>query len=701
MLKVRESDDFASVFDDAATSVRSRQPFVRNLAPGSTRAAMLAGLAQRLDGIPIVIQPGADQVDRALLQVAHALGPDVEAEVAQRLHDDPATAFPVLRTALDQRPLLVAGEENLGQIMGDTALNELCEPAVSALSDWVSEHAMVRLGVGIASAATLDLPKAPPITLENGAPINGGALWSRCAGDADTFRLANAALALSGETDDKSLGSLAPTALRRAIIEVLPDSAVRFLELLATHRTDMPSSVVSTLVGGVQATSMLSRLASVGLLHRTATGWRPAVRWSTRSADAFFSRTTSLHRELGHAFRRTFADPKDGRAALSVLHAFRHLVGAGEAEQAFELARYAAPLLIAHARDVSRRADTPDEYEHAARLYGAILQAVQQQRVRLPVELHGYARHYFHYNRAKAELEPIDETARGYALSVEEWRGHAMFWSRLARIRFYQRRRQEAFEVLKEAESAVDAHVNKYNTLIGRTVEGLLRQTPPMLDEAIEVWADFHPTSGRAKATGRRLERALKVGWLVRELDAKSGPAVVLQRPQVLFIERVQRMWRARLDSLTVHADGPTPATAKRALGDALRRRADELLSAYTHQLASRERLEKQVLFGIVDVLTSRLGALPVDTAWVIGFVERDADGQVWLTDRSNAGGRYVVPKSVLGEAPLSNRPCFAKVACDARGVPEGPVVVLDEPFDGDEQALFNWWLAKASGDAG
>ncbi|NOY24309.1 MAG: hypothetical protein GXP62_00390, partial [Oligoflexia bacterium] len=593
-------------------------------------------------------------------------------------------------SALGDRLLFVGGQEHLGNLLGEPSLDHVRETEIRALGGWLERRATVRLGVGLTDADVLRL-ECPLFEINNGAPLDVAPLWQRCGGDPELFRLSASWMALTDTRNPDELRVPAATDIRRAIIGVLPEDATKVLYAVTTHGGDLPHEVMGPLVGPRVPTDLL---AKAGLLRRTAIGWRTTSDWTGWLHVETREDIEELHRGLAAAFRQLFVDASEPRCALHVLAAFRHHLEAGDVDQALSVARYAAPLLLAHARSLSIAARTPDAYARASRLYEVVLEEVERGRLRLPDPYVGYSRHYLHYNRAKAGLERIEETARGYARSTEEWPEHAMFWSRLIRSRFYQGRDSDALAALAEGGRRVPEHPMKREILIGRTVEGLLRHQPPLVGAAVAVWADFRPGSPRTRATARRLSRKLERGWEVQRLPTSGGLDVVFRRRQRVFILARRHDWLARVDALGLDATGTSPALAWLALGDAVRARAEELLAAYTHQMEPKDRFHKQLLLGVVDVLASRLGGLPTDTAWVVGQIET-RDGALWLHDRSSGGGWYALHDGLKEPPVLDERPRLAKVRCDERGVPTGPVIEFDRPFDGDADELFAWWRSR------
>ena len=109
--------------------------------------------------------------------------------------------------------------------------------------------------------------------------------------------------------------------------------------------------------------------------------------------------------------------------------------------------------------------------------------------------MRGYARHYFHYNRAQCKAESIQETQRGYEEALLLWPENALFWSRLIRNKFLANDEEGAMGALAKAWDLVPEHPERSSTLVVRTVDRLLGRglcvaTP------LRVWDDHASESG-------------------------------------------------------------------------------------------------------------------------------------------------------------------------------------------------------------
>jgi tetratricopeptide (TPR) repeat protein len=364
-----------------------------------------------------------------------------------------------------------------------------------------------------------------------------------------------------------------------------------------------------------------------------------------------------------------------------------------------EYARFGTALLIDRAQSVSLEARSADDYCEAARLYEQVAALHERQPEAAPAQLRAYTIHYLHFNRARAESEPIYETRRGYAQATELWPEHARFWSRLVRTLIYEGRHAEAHTALQDALQRVPEHPNKLPTLIGRTVRRLLQRG--LLLDAAEIWGDYEPTAMADRPIKRQLQDRLQTGWTTDQLSFVGGPSLTFTRPVRLVVQLIQAgLWSAAIEGDVARARGPSPVAALRALIARARARCDELLRAFTHTLDAPARMEKQVLFGLVDVVRSGLDAPPPRRISVLGNLRR-VEGALAL---HTVGSRHdVLPLSdAQARAHVASEQLWiAEVRGGPGGLPEGPILRLTPAVEADEEAslLAAWERRLANAD--
>lgn len=682
VLRVEDSDDVRQRASALAAEIRddpgARIAFRCNEAHGWSR--LLALVVTEIQGAVLVHVPAAlDQSERVILEIAQALGGDVAKATDSALRAAPETpkaALDILDGALGERRLVIDGWDRLGFYVADAEIGVTLKERIHALRTWLARRGtLFALARGEAPKRTAQrrwlLPEDPPVVLRNGSEQPPG-FWERFLPDARQYELALTLLTLSAPPHDDAIESATDHGLRARIVELLPDSARKLLAVLSIHARPLSENLLEPLVS---STAQLDFGTQIGLWRRMPSGLMVDSGWSRwwHSRLGVAGRR-GVHRELAELFASQ-AKPDDteaGRAGLSMLEAHRHYLGAGDAGKARVYARYGAALLVENARMCSREG----RYEDAADLYARVVEAAESESLPIGKKLCAYARHYLHYNLAHADAEGLKATEQGYRKALEEWPENALFWSRLARVLFYDNRPAGALELIEEARRRVPDHPEKRTVLIARTVRGLLHGDRDLVLDAIRVWGDFQPDTSQAAEIEAQLTERLAAGWKVRHIHLDLEHPLYFTRPQELQVERVARGWLASAPLLGESATGTSPLEALRVLVERLRQQTERLIRAYTADLAPDERLGKQRLLGAIDVVASRVDAPAADTMWVFGELQREED-KLWLRTGGSYDLRFEVPPHIAGGMVVNDLPYFALVKTDGR-VPTGPVERLE-----------------------
>jgi tetratricopeptide (TPR) repeat protein len=609
-----------------------------------------------------------DTVDRHLRELPDAF-------------DDLLTA---LGTDLGSRALLVDGWDVLGSMGVERELSLALAPRTRAIRSWLDKRSglfMCRSWMP-RDTEVARLPADPPVALMNGVAVDTAELWRRLGNDRAAFSLVLALLALG--TDEGDVDGLSEHETRSRIVELLPVPAARMLHLLAVH--GRPLSLAHA---GAMATPEALQLGyDMGLWSQVSDALVAEAGWSEFvEREMPRSARRALHLDLANAFMADFrpGDATESRAGLSVLEAHRHLVAAGEVEQAREYWRYGATLLIEAARERSLSKD----YATAAAIYGQVVQAVSEERLPVPQRLRAYARHYLHFNRAHGKMEGFAATARGYREAIAEWPENALFWSRLVRVECIKGRLGAALGDLEEAQRLVEPHKQKQTVLIARTVRGLLDHG--RLLDAILIWGSYQPDTPAAVDVADAVRAHLERGWRTARLVIEHDEPLVFVREVEVRVVRGGGRWSAELPSLRAFGEGASPAAALRDLIRRVRSEAERLLRAYTPDLSSADRFAKRLLLGLVDVTASRVDAPSQGSYWYFGTLERDDNGLLWLR---TGGGRdlwFQIPEDLAQQLTVDDLPRLALVEA-VDGVPTGPVVALEPAWRGSDEDLWEAW---------
>lgn len=661
------------------------------------------------DAVAVEVPRAVDQVERVLLSIGAGLGPDPSRRLSEMLEKSGASLAPalsVLDKAMDERggTLVVRGWDVIGDVGGgDTEIRRAVKDRTDELRKWMAgKRALFLLNssMGAPVGRTLE-----PLQLHQ-APAHlywqevqdADSLWSRSGRDSTVYDLRMAQLALEEDSDgtgsekDDLVGPDTPL----AILSRLGPQTTRLLRALALHgrpmrRAVLKGDVFCALDGEIELGVALGLWFPVGDQLLVHPGWQS---WCLN--DVHERDRRHLHRNLAQAFAAQVRpeDPHAGRWGLSILEAHRHFVAANDLPQALRYARYGTALLIERARVVSLNAEESREFEQAAELYGRALDLQQRQPDSDPASLRAYAVHYWHFNRAKAGLETIEQTTEGYRQSVDMWPAQALFWSRYIRSLFIGGRRAEAMQALADAKRQVPPHRDKDATLIRRTVDRLLDRLdrrPDLMLDVIEVW-DGHRPGDQTEEVAHKLEARLGAGWRTTSLEPTDGAAIWFNREVLVRVLSItDGTWQAEVEEAQFRRRGSSPLAALHMLISALRARCAELLAAYTHTLDARTRLEKQNLLGCVDVVRSGLDAKGPDAVWMMGTLRLDEDGALALHTHGSRHLIFTLPSELAADKVASDQLWRARVRAGSSGVPTGPILALKPAYE-DEDAIVDRW---------
>lgn len=664
------------------------------------------------DAIAVDVPRAVDQVERVLLSLGAALGADTCKRLSEALETSGASLAPalgVLDKAMNHRggTLVIRGWDGFGDVgSGDTEIRRALRERSGDLRRWLVSRRGVFLS-GTSMGAPIGRTIAPfpldlaPSRLYTQDEQTASELWSRCGNDSILYdlRLAQLALDEGGEQrnppDDDPLDADAPLAL---LLRLRPQIA-RLLRALALHgrplrRTIFRSAPLGATEGDIDLGAALGLWFPVGdqlLVH---------PRWQSWCLKDIHERDRrACHRDLATAFAAQVRpdDPNASRWGLFILEAHRHFVETNDLAQAARYARYGTTLLIARARGISLDAESGQEFAASADLYGKVIELQGRQPTVDPVTLHAYAKHYWHFNRARAGLETIQQTVEGYRESVELWPEQALFWSRYIRALFIDNRRAEAMQALADAQRRVPAHRDKDGTLTGRTVDRLLDRLdrvdnrPDLLLDAVEVW-DGVSVGDQLVDVASKLATRLAEGWRTTDLSLTSGPGIAFHRPvQVRIYMISEEIWQAEVAEAQLHRRGANPLAALQALITAMRARCAELIAAFTHTLDGRTRLEKQNLLGCVDVVRSGLDARGPSTVTFLGTLRLEPDQTLALHTHGSRHLVFELPDELADDKVASDQLWIARVAAGAGGVPSGPILELKPAYQ-DEDAIVERW---------
>ncbi|MBL4849371.1 MAG: hypothetical protein JKY65_27910 [Planctomycetes bacterium] len=327
-------------------------------------------------------------------------------------------------------------------------------------------------------------------------------------------------------------------------------------------------------------------------------------------------------------------------------------------------------------------------YARAAEVYELVLEHDREHggktgsQAGIEPRLRAYCQHYLHYNRAKMaepSREPIRATEAGYREALVDWPGHAVFWSRLVLCLFIQKRRNEAWAALLEAEASVQEHRDKQRKLYARTVTRLLQRS--MVSEALWVWGDRTAiTLAKGLLAQSSLERALAEGWRDDRMWLPERRDVAFTEDMPHRLTAVESGWAATLQDLQLTSRGETRIAAFCRLAHNVRETVSTALTTLTTQLSAAGRLRKGILLARVDLHLSGLAVEAGEFAWLVGSVVRSEENQRVFKPLDGAGTLLDLAPELQDRVTVAPELILAKVRRSLPGGPaSGPVVGVEE----------------------
>lgn len=687
---------------EVASRVSAGEQLLVWATPGTGRSRFLGELQKSLDtsSVLVKIHSGVDQAERCILEMADALHDKaVLLEVDQALRENAGTLHAALESIerhLEGQCLLVDDSDKLSLVTPqNNDLGQIQTHRARELYDWLVGRASVRIGghktVGESVRSfRLDDSPEPPATLCNGAVKDVSGIWEAASPDVRSYELLLTHMALRQEV--AAPPSFDAEVLRDAVYYALPSGLQRALEYVGLHARMMPMSIFEALLGE-NARLVLNEGQKCGLFvcsNEQVIVDREWGRWLTRNLSP--TSRSRLHQDIAKSFSESVRprDPEAARQALSLVEAYRHFALAGDYGRAKEFARYGAGWLIEQAREASFSGD----FAGAAHIYEGILQAAEANQIPIEQRLRGYARHYMHYNRAKAGTEGYRDTEVGYCSALSDWSDNALFWSRLIRVNFYQGATARALETFKKAQREVPHHPHKYSFLIARTARGLLDRN--LTEAALMIWDDYQPHFAIDDEAYAELESQLLRGWNSNILqDGTGSPPLVLHRDTRVRFEKGRWPWRCFLTDLDIDGTGQSPIVAYQKALSRVRSETVHLMTTFTHHLSEAERLKKARLLSMVDIDGSFLTSTAREFIWIFGDLVRNEKGQVQFRSGGSFNQEFEVPTEF--DATVDGRPRFACVASGPGGIPIGPVLRLEWPANRSEDDLLQEWRSKVA----
>lgn len=640
----------------------------------------------RDDLVAVRVATSVDQVERTILDLGAALGPNPRDEAAAALSqhlDSPTAALLVLERALGDRRLVVDDFDALHRAREPRELSDVLAPGRRELSKWLSTHALL-LGTstqppswwGFTERRLGDSP-GPPWSV-TGAEHETQAIWAASSGQNDRCRVALTHWALFGDPPDAS----AIANIREMIESVwdeLPGSVRNIMSLLASYDSMFPAAQFERLVATIDDGEWALEFAKDSLLieHSAAWYWLSPIwqEWIPRLLEGRALKDS--HLSLAQFFARQVNQPVVDPRWFQAAH--RHFLRAGELESARDFVRYGVGLLL----EAGRGASLDQEFGLAEQYYALVLQLDKQVApAGVGARNRGYARHYYHYNRYKDSREDIHITQAGYQQAVEEYPENALFWSRLIVARFELGWSDGIKTHLRATQAVQDASAReKY--LVGRTVTKLLERERG--NAAVVVAGDGDQlTQAKAKSAHYRLERRAQEGWSVDVLRVPGLPDTVFDRTVGLSIVREPGGgYRCRLRECRVDGLGPSMVAALGSAVKQLRALTLELLRTGPEQLSPAQRMRKRELLGLVDVFASAVRGSGPTHRWMTGRIVRRQSGSVFVPLAAVAGEEYPIEPSLKlpeGDVGLVD----VKLETGPGGVACGPVVEVVVLFEDD-----------------
>jgi hypothetical protein len=623
--------------------------------PGQGKTQLALDFAKLTDAVFVQASGGLDRSTQLVLSVAEALGTSEPAAILAARNDNIVDALKGLERALGGRSLVVDDVDKFERpSIQDHEIGVLAHEAVEPTLDWLSRHASLMTARSWRNAQRLD--RIRPTTKRI---------------------LTDALRHLEGRTSPQPV--LRP--LLEQVYGACPDQAQRALTLVASHEGPLDREIVER-----HSSAWACKLLVETKLLREWNGRLLAGRkWNLWLALTQPQGLLRAHQELAKDFSVRVAE-RDHRTAINMVHAHRHYLAAGDVLAAAHLARYSILPLLDAARSLSIR----KEWDRAADLYGMVC---QHPASAIGARAAGYAKHYYHYNLAKSQREPLVATVRGYSEALDLWPENALFWSRLALAQFHQHQGAEAERTLDRARASVPQHPEKETTLRSRTVKKLVARGAVV--DALRVWGDYQALNQKDREAHVALLAAAERGWRASTLSAAGVPLTVLRREVQLRLSKIGADYRVEIPELDVGARAPTPAIAFEKAVRNLREEVKRLIRALSHTLSAADRLRKGTLLGLVDPVASRLLEGVSAPVWALGKLVQDGD-RLWLEVHEDQ--RYEVPPSL--RVPADGRLWLAQMTAGDAGQPVAPLLTLEAIGSDQPEEVLEAWSKRVHGSA-
>ncbi|MFO0605569.1 MAG: hypothetical protein U0324_20475 [Polyangiales bacterium] len=590
--------DVASVLD----TFRERGEVYLGGTPEERRFAF-GELSAHLGSTAILVDV-PESVDRAeylLLRLAEDCG--TSQQTAEALRAGAHQALETLLAPLSQRALLIEGADHLLSA-GDWELESLVTQRLAPVRNGLRR---VRRVEGVSPG-----PEAMRLRFDASVGSRAQSLWLQSGCDVDVFRLALILSELQPASpvfaEGRELHLLAervhaatPSSLREIVNALCVHGrpfAERWLPRLSIHE-----EVVDVAV-------------AVGLIHRTRGDLQVVQPLRERWPIAPPVRA-DLHKRLAGMFAALAAE-----SPLAVVEAHRHYAERGDFNRAAEFAQYSISSML-HA---ARRASRAHRWEAAIEGYEVALGL--SERVEVTPEVRGYARHYLHYNRFRADRELLPATLAGYRRALDDWPGNALFWSRAIRCEFYANNPHAGVRALSDAYDHVQPHPQRDAFLRWRTADGLIKRE--MWLAALATLGEAAPPSAACRLTRHQLDEAFERGVTVRDLWVPHRSVVSFDRDVEL---RIRADVAPGIAAVIPGAVG-RGRTREEALGDLVAQLAEQTagqvpVDAAAFAETARERQYQRLgrTKGPDSVRETRAALL----AW---WVSQGGDGARWLLAR-------------------------------------------------------------------
>lgn len=524
------------------------------LGQGRAQSHLLRQVADELGDAAILVRIGheLDAGSYIPLLIADQCGADTIHATAQRLSARKALADgwqEVLDRALTGRHLLVDGLAGLRAARSEWELPGLFASTSRALATWL-EH----------RSALATLAEAPRYELRPLPDRRWAAepLWDFVDRDPERYALAVAREILLGPGDSAERG-WDETTLVTDLWDGIPVEFQELVASLAVHGRPIQRHLLERL--SLVPADTIDRARDLALIEQHGAQLSLPKPWYG-AVDRLDP--GARHRALADAFASIARGDDNEARPLAVLEAHRHYAAIPDIDRALEFAEFSVgPLLETAVRQSLR-----GEPASAARSYEALLQLDARTSGGFERRTRAYVRHYLHYNRARADGEPIERIVAGYRAALDDWPENALFWSRLVRSLFEARDEVAAMSALGDAYEKVRPHPERDRTLIVHTADHLVARG--LVLPAVFVWGGHQSSTTGDRELEARLDARLAKGWQTARLWAEGLPAVEVEAPVQMRAIPVsdELCWECTAGGLKRR--GPTRTEAVRAMSRAL-----------------------------------------------------------------------------------------------------------------------------------